>query len=76
VRKTVEYELLISLFAVSFDLSYILKYEIKIDLRPRIIKTMLSRIRVNVGKARILKNALLFSVKVSTFEVIAEVATN
>jgi hypothetical protein len=76
VRKTVEYELLISLFAVSFDLSYILKYEIKIDLRPRIIKTMLSRIRVKVGKARLLKNALLLSVKVSTFEVISEIATN
>jgi hypothetical protein len=57
-------------------LSYILKYEIKSDLSPRVIKTMLNRIRANVGKAMLLKNVLLFSVKISTSEVIAEIATN
>jgi hypothetical protein len=62
--------------AASFDLSYILKYEIKSDLSPRIIKTMPSRTRANVGRAISLKNMMLFSVKVSTFEVMAEIATN
>jgi hypothetical protein len=57
-------------------LSYMLKYEIKIDRSPKIIKTMLIMIRANVGKAILLKNVLLFSVKVSTFEVIVEIATN
>jgi hypothetical protein len=37
---------------------------------------MLSRTRANVGNAILLKNVLLLSVKVSTFEVIAEIATN
>jgi hypothetical protein len=53
-----------------------LKYEIKIDRSPKIIKTMLIMIRANVGKAILLKNVLLFSVKVITFEVIVEIATN
>jgi|tagenome__1003787_1003787.scaffolds.fasta_scaffold18712596_1 hypothetical protein len=53
-----------------------LKYEIKIDRSPKIIKTMLSMTRAKVGKAILLKNVLLFSVKVSTFEVIVEIVTN
>lgn len=68
--------MLILELVASFDLSYILKYEIKSDLSPRIIKTMPDRTRANVGRATLLKNMMLFSVKVSTFEVMAEIATN